>query len=125
MLTISADSKDVAVLIRYQLRQHLHDNSAAPTNVTLGYLLDEVTQPPTHRHTGHLNPPRSADASHQRGKAVPYRPEEHHGDGANPPYADIVNGREHPAPLPAGRGPVRGAGLSALTRTITACLTKD
>ncbi len=41
MLTGSADTEDAAIVIRDQLRQQVRDNTAARTNVTLGYLLDE------------------------------------------------------------------------------------
>ena len=41
MLSDSADTEDAAVLVRDQLRAQVRDNTAARTNVTLGYLLDE------------------------------------------------------------------------------------
>jgi integrase len=41
MLSGSADTEDAAVLVRDQLREQVRDNTAARTNVTLGYLLDE------------------------------------------------------------------------------------
>src|SRR3981081_4493976 len=41
MLSDSADTEDAAVLIRDRLREQVRDNTAARTNVTLGYLLDE------------------------------------------------------------------------------------
>ncbi|MGH3999880.1 MAG: site-specific integrase [Pseudonocardiaceae bacterium] len=40
-LTGSADTEDAAIVLRDQLRQQVQDNTAAKTNVTLGYLLDE------------------------------------------------------------------------------------
>jgi integrase len=40
-LSGSADTEDAAIVIRDQLRQQVRDNTAARTNVTLGYLLDE------------------------------------------------------------------------------------
>ena len=36
-----ADSEDAAIVVRDQLRQQVRDNTAARTNVTLGYLVDE------------------------------------------------------------------------------------
>jgi integrase len=41
MLSDSADTEDAAVLIRDRLREQVRDNTAARTNVTLGYLLDD------------------------------------------------------------------------------------
>ncbi len=41
MLSGSADAEDAAVLVRDRLRAQVRDNTAARTNVTLGYLLDE------------------------------------------------------------------------------------
>ncbi|HET9258175.1 MAG TPA: hypothetical protein VFO16_23670 [Pseudonocardiaceae bacterium] len=41
MLSGSADTEDAAIVTRDQLRQQVRDNTAARTNVTLGYLLDE------------------------------------------------------------------------------------
>ncbi|MDQ3763525.1 MAG: site-specific integrase [Actinomycetota bacterium] len=41
MLSGSANTEDAAILIRDRLRQQVRDNTAARTNVTLGYLLDE------------------------------------------------------------------------------------
>ncbi len=41
MLSGSADTEDAAVLVCDQLRGQVRDNTAARTNVTLGYLLDE------------------------------------------------------------------------------------
>jgi hypothetical protein len=41
MLSGSADTEEAAIVIRDQLRQQVRDNTAARTNVTLGYLLDE------------------------------------------------------------------------------------
>ncbi|MGH3480185.1 MAG: hypothetical protein ACRDQD_25530 [Nocardioidaceae bacterium] len=41
MLSGSADSEEAAIVIRDPLRQQVRDNTAARTNVTLGYLLDE------------------------------------------------------------------------------------
>lgn len=41
MLSGSADSEDAAIVVRDQLRQQVRDNTAARTNVTLDYLLDE------------------------------------------------------------------------------------
>ncbi|MGH3887816.1 MAG: hypothetical protein ACRDSZ_14840 [Pseudonocardiaceae bacterium] len=41
MLSGSADTEDAAVLVRDQLRQQVRDSTAAQTNITLGYLLDE------------------------------------------------------------------------------------
>jgi hypothetical protein len=41
MLSGSVDTEDTAIAIRDQLRQQVRDNTAARTNVTLGYLLDE------------------------------------------------------------------------------------
>jgi integrase len=41
MLSGSADTEDAAVLVRDRLREQVRDNTAARTNVTLGYLLDE------------------------------------------------------------------------------------
>ncbi|MGH3924658.1 MAG: tyrosine-type recombinase/integrase [Pseudonocardiaceae bacterium] len=41
MLSDSADTEDAAVLVRDRLRAQVRDNTAARTNVTLGYLLDE------------------------------------------------------------------------------------
>jgi integrase len=40
-LTGSADTEDAAIVLRDRLRQQMKDNTAAKTNVTLGYLLDE------------------------------------------------------------------------------------
>jgi integrase len=40
-LTGSADTEDAAIVLRDQLRGQVRDNTAARTNVTLGYLLDE------------------------------------------------------------------------------------
>lgn len=40
-LTGSADTEDAAIVLRDRLRQQVKDNTAAKTNVTLGYLLDE------------------------------------------------------------------------------------
>src|SRR5262249_51646610 len=40
-LTGSADTEDAAIVLRDRLRQQVQDNTAAKTNVTLGYLLDE------------------------------------------------------------------------------------
>src|SRR5918997_4062168 len=40
-LTGSADIVDAAIVLRDRLRQQVQDNTAAKTNVTLGYLLDE------------------------------------------------------------------------------------
>jgi integrase len=40
-LTGSADTEEAAIMLRDRLRQQVHDNTAAKTNVTLGYLLDE------------------------------------------------------------------------------------
>lgn len=37
----SADTEDAAIVLRDRLRQQVKDNTAAKTNVTLGYLLDE------------------------------------------------------------------------------------
>jgi integrase len=41
MLSGSAETEDAAVLVRDRLRGQVRDNTAARTNVTLGYLLDE------------------------------------------------------------------------------------
>ncbi|MGH3962146.1 MAG: hypothetical protein ACRDRY_02660 [Pseudonocardiaceae bacterium] len=41
MLSGSAETEDAAIAIRDRLRQQVRDNTAARTNVTLGYLLDE------------------------------------------------------------------------------------
>jgi hypothetical protein len=41
MLSGSADTEDATIVIRDRLRQQVRDNTAARTNVTLGYLLDE------------------------------------------------------------------------------------
>jgi integrase len=41
MLSDSAETEDAAVLIRDRLREQVRDNTAARTNVTLGYLLDD------------------------------------------------------------------------------------
>jgi integrase len=41
ILSGAADTEDTAIVIRDQLRQQVRDNTAAQTNVTLGYLLDE------------------------------------------------------------------------------------
>lgn len=41
MLSGSADTEHAAIMIRDRLRQQVRDNTAARTNVTLGYLLDE------------------------------------------------------------------------------------
>jgi integrase len=41
MLSGSADTEDAAVLVRDRLRAQVWDNTAARTNVTLGYLLEE------------------------------------------------------------------------------------
>jgi hypothetical protein len=41
MLSDSADTEDAAILVRDRLREQVRDNTAAWTNVTLGYLLDE------------------------------------------------------------------------------------
>ena len=41
MLSGSADTEEAAIVIRDQLRQQMRDNTAARTNVTLGYLVDE------------------------------------------------------------------------------------
>lgn len=41
MLSGSADTEEAEIVIRDQLRQQVRDNTAARTNVTLGYLLDE------------------------------------------------------------------------------------
>ena len=40
-LTGSADTEDAAIALRDQFRAQVRDNTAAKTNVTLGYLLDE------------------------------------------------------------------------------------
>ncbi|MGH3778871.1 MAG: hypothetical protein ACRDRR_24580 [Pseudonocardiaceae bacterium] len=40
-LTGSADTEDAAIVLRDRLRQQVQDNTAAKTNVALGYLLDE------------------------------------------------------------------------------------
>jgi integrase len=40
-LTGSADTEDAAIVLRDRLRAQVRDNTAARTNVTLGYLLDE------------------------------------------------------------------------------------
>ncbi|MDQ3762123.1 MAG: N-terminal phage integrase SAM-like domain-containing protein [Actinomycetota bacterium] len=40
-LTGSADTQDAAIVLRDRLRQQVKDNTAAKTNVTLGYLLHE------------------------------------------------------------------------------------
>lgn len=40
-LTGSADTEDAAIVMRDQLRAQVRDNTAARTNVTLSYLLDE------------------------------------------------------------------------------------
>jgi integrase len=37
----SADTEDAAIVLRDQLRWQVQDATAARTNVTLGYLLDE------------------------------------------------------------------------------------
>jgi hypothetical protein len=41
MLNGSADNEDVAVLVRDRLREQVRDNTAARTNVTLGFLCDQ------------------------------------------------------------------------------------
>jgi integrase len=41
MLSGSADTEEAAVLVRDRLREQVRDNTAARTNVTLGYLFDE------------------------------------------------------------------------------------
>jgi len=41
VLSGSADTEDTAIVIRDRLRQQMRDNTAARTNVTLSYLLDE------------------------------------------------------------------------------------
>jgi integrase len=41
MLSGSAETEEAAVLVRDRLREQVRDNTAARTNVTLGYLLDE------------------------------------------------------------------------------------
>jgi hypothetical protein len=41
VLSGSADTEDAAIVIRHRLRQQVRDNTAARTNVTLGYLADE------------------------------------------------------------------------------------
>jgi len=40
MLSGSADTENAAIVIRDRLRQQVRDDTAARTNVTLGYLLD-------------------------------------------------------------------------------------
>ncbi len=40
-LSGSADTEDAAIVLRDQLRRQVQDATAAKTNVTLGYLLDE------------------------------------------------------------------------------------
>ena len=46
MLSGSADTEDAAIVIRDRLRQQVRDNTAARTNVTLSYLLDEWVEGP-------------------------------------------------------------------------------
>ncbi|MGH4007636.1 MAG: hypothetical protein ACRDTH_05625 [Pseudonocardiaceae bacterium] len=41
MFSGSADTEDAAIVLRDRLRAQVRDNTAARTNVTLGYLLDE------------------------------------------------------------------------------------
>lgn len=41
MLSGSADTEDATIVVHDYLRQQVRDNTAARTNVTVGYLLDE------------------------------------------------------------------------------------
>ncbi|MGH3913112.1 MAG: hypothetical protein ACRDTC_06840 [Pseudonocardiaceae bacterium] len=41
VLSGSADTEDAAIMLRDRLRAQVRDNTAAKTNVTLGYLLNE------------------------------------------------------------------------------------